>query len=136
MRTVSANARAIEAAESLRFTIEDAQTTLPAPTSSADGAAIPSTWDKQSPKTFKLFISAAAIEEITAGQLWGYDATDDVWYQLADLNNGATIYLVTGAKQGWSRPFAYVAGFTRLALSGTLLNGAAVTVQAEPILEK
>lgn len=115
----------------LAVTLEDAQTTLPAPTTSSDGEAITS-WRSGSfrPKQGDVRITVASAVTLSSVALWEYVTADAKWYFVGYLNGGAAIVLADAA-QGYKETFADLHG-DRLALSATLSAAVATTVKATP----
>lgn len=121
-----------------RVQLANAAAALAAPAAAGDGFDISALWPsaggQEWPEAFVVQIIGGGALNLTVAQLCGWDpksgAGTGAWFNIADLNGGATIALT--ATLGWERPFTMVAGITRLCLVGTL-SASTVSAWAIPI---
>lgn len=98
-------------------TIEDAQATLPAPSTAADGGDI-SGWRVSggpAPRYAIVKISSDGTTTLAGAYLAVYDGS--AWYNAGDLNEGSNISLTSSV--GWASPLLDIGIYDRVALVGT-----------------
>jgi len=108
--------------------LHNAASSLPTPTADAGGDISSARYGASSDRDGSLRITANGTGTITSPKLRGKDGS--AWYDLGDLNDGATIDLTSG--MGWSRPVFDVGQFDRLAIEGGVTGGIKVTVTYVP----
>lgn len=115
------------------FTLHEAASSLPAPSTVADGAAMPSQL-ADSDRCYSLWALSADFSTtatLTDGVLCAWDATAETWRRVAVLNAGLPISGT--ATLGWEDLLEHVgAAGTRFAVFGTLSAGT-VTIAMTPI---
>lgn len=116
-------------------TVENAQTTLPAPTVAGDGVditawgAIPELAPRR-PRFTDIYITAAAAVTLSSVAVWEY--LDSKWLFVGYLNGGAAI-VIADAAQGYKADLVENIRGSRIALSATMSGAVATTVKATPI---
>jgi hypothetical protein len=130
---MSSRARSIAFRRDLSVTLADEAASATAPTDATGGGAIDDDWLDAGARTLRLTLAGAGTCTLASPLLLGWDATEELWFVIASLNGGTTINLT--ATLGWSTTVELAAGFTRLAVSGTL-NTSTLTAKAAPIIER
>lgn len=116
-------------------TVENAQTTLPAPTLITDGTDI-AAWGTIGgvapgrPRFTDVYIYAAAAVTLTSVALWEY--LDSKWLFVGYLNGGAAI-VIADAAQGYKGDLIENIRGSRIALSASMSGAVATTVKATPV---
>lgn len=115
--------------ETRAVTLENAQTTLPAPSAPTDGAALG--WDDLRPAKIKLRLTAAGAVTLSDGIVYAYEGSTLAWYRLGDLNGGNPVSLTADVGDA-STLLEYSGSATRLAIGGSPSAAVAITAIAVP----
>ena len=119
--------------QALAVILENAQATLPQPSTASDGADITS-WRNAaySPDFATIAIDSDGVSTLTGPvELYGYDQTDAKWRKLGDLNSGNDIVLT--ATLGFEQRVRDVGVFERLAVACATISAGNITATAKPL---
>jgi len=114
-------------------TVEDAQATLPAPTTASHGEAITGHRlpDGRAPREWEVTIDTATTSTLTDLAIWGYDGSK--WRQLAIVGSTLLFSSLT-VSGGIALELQDLGLYDRVAFSAATVS-AAVTIAVRPLVE-